>query len=191
LDQPKLRGRVVSHFDFAGDLTLDEGRRRAAVLAAIGDDWDPIAVLEQEELAYDMLYSGLDDPQQRVYDGLVEAGVLPRREAGGAADGSDRRPVPPRLAGLPGVRPRTGLRGVSGPPQLPGPLAVSAEQSGRCGAPAVPALRPSVVDRHPPFGSPGGLKPRQAVGSRTTWTKNSSIWRTALMNWSRSTGLVT
>jgi len=77
---------VVSHFDFAGDLTLDEGRRRAAVLAAIGDDWDPIAVLEQEELAYDMLYSGLDDQQQRVYDGLVEAGVLPRREAGRAAD---------------------------------------------------------------------------------------------------------
>lgn len=33
-----------------------------------------------------MLYSGLDDQQQRVYDGLVEAGVLPRREAGRAAD---------------------------------------------------------------------------------------------------------
>jgi len=28
-------------------------------------------------------------------------------------------------------------------------------------------------------------------GSLTTCTKNSSIWRTAFMNWSKSTGLVT
>jgi hypothetical protein len=65
--------------DFSYDLTLDEARRRAAVLEAIGDDWDPIAVLAEEEKAYDMLYSGLDEEQQRVYDELVTGGVLPDR----------------------------------------------------------------------------------------------------------------
>ncbi|MFH5207789.1 DUF6400 family protein [Antrihabitans spumae] len=62
---------------FALDLTLDEVLRRTAVLEALGDDWDPVAVLREEELAYDMLYSGLDDEQQRIYDELVVAGVLP------------------------------------------------------------------------------------------------------------------
>ncbi|KUI42893.1 MULTISPECIES: DUF6400 family protein [unclassified Mycobacterium] len=76
----------TSDFDFAYDLTLDEGRRRAAVLEAIGDDWDPIAVLQQERLAYDMLYSDLDDEQQRIYDELVRAGVLPDRTVTRAAD---------------------------------------------------------------------------------------------------------
>jgi hypothetical protein len=68
------------------DLTLDEGRRRAAVLEAIGDDWDPIAVLAEEQKAYDMLYSGLDQDQQRIYDELVTAGVLPDRTANRVAD---------------------------------------------------------------------------------------------------------
>jgi hypothetical protein len=66
-------------YDFAYDLTLDEARRRAAVLEAIGDSWDPIAVLAEEDEAYDMLYSDLDDEQRRVYDELVSAGVLPDR----------------------------------------------------------------------------------------------------------------
>jgi hypothetical protein len=66
---------------FALDLTLDEVRRRTAVLEALGDDWDPVVVLREEELAYDMLYSGLDDEQQRIYDELVVAGVLPDRGA--------------------------------------------------------------------------------------------------------------
>ncbi|WP_448509741.1 DUF6400 family protein [Mycolicibacterium thermoresistibile] len=65
---------------------MDEGRRRAAVLDAIGADWDPIAVLEQEERAYAMLYADLDEQQQRIYDELVEAGVLPKRGSGHAAD---------------------------------------------------------------------------------------------------------
>lgn len=72
--------------DFAYELTLDEARRRAAVLEAIGEDWDPLAVLAEEDRAYAMLYSGLDDEQQRIYDDLVAAGVLPDREAGGVAD---------------------------------------------------------------------------------------------------------
>jgi Family of unknown function (DUF6400) len=72
--------------DFAYDLTLDEARHRSAVLAAIGDDWDPVAVLAEEERAYDMLYSGLDEDQQRTYDELVAAGVLPERAVHRVAD---------------------------------------------------------------------------------------------------------
>jgi Family of unknown function (DUF6400) len=71
---------------FAYDLTLDEVRRRTAVLEAIGDDWDPVEVLAEEDRAYAMLYSNLDDDQQRIYDDLVAAGVLPDREAGRVAD---------------------------------------------------------------------------------------------------------
>jgi hypothetical protein len=71
---------------FAYDLTLDEARRRAAILEAIGDDWDPVEVLAQEDRAYAMLYSGLDDDQQRIYDDLVAAGVLPDRVAGRVPD---------------------------------------------------------------------------------------------------------
>jgi hypothetical protein len=69
----------MANLDFAYDLTLDEARRRSAVLEAIGHDWDPIAVLTEEQKAYDMLYSDLDEEQQRVYDELVRAGVLPER----------------------------------------------------------------------------------------------------------------
>lgn len=76
----------MANFDFAHDLTLDEARRRSAVLEAIGDDWDPVAVLTEEEKAYDMLYSDLDDEQQRVYDELVRAGVLPEWTTARAAD---------------------------------------------------------------------------------------------------------
>ncbi|WP_372460214.1 DUF6400 family protein [Nocardia coffeae] len=71
----------MADHDFAYDLTLDEARRRSAVLEALGDDWDPVAVLAEEERAYDMLYSNLDDEQQRIYDELVEAGILPDRSA--------------------------------------------------------------------------------------------------------------
>jgi hypothetical protein len=76
----------MANLDMAHDLTLDEARRRAAVLQAIGDDWDPVAVLAEEELAYDMLYADLDAEQQRVYDELVAAGVLPDRSVRRVAD---------------------------------------------------------------------------------------------------------
>jgi hypothetical protein len=76
----------LADLDFTLDLTLDEARRRSAVLAAIGDDWDPVAVLAEEERAYDMLYSGLDEDQQRTYDDLVAAGVLPERAVHRVAD---------------------------------------------------------------------------------------------------------
>ena len=64
------------------DLTVDEARRRAAVLQAIGAHWDPAVVLANELAAYELLYSGLDGPTQRIYDDLVVAGVLPRRPGG-------------------------------------------------------------------------------------------------------------
>lgn len=73
-------------FEFAYDLTLDEARRRSAVLEAIGDEWDPIAVMAEEQRAEEMLYSDLDHEPQRIYDDLVRAGVLPERKVINAAD---------------------------------------------------------------------------------------------------------
>ncbi|NMO02800.1 hypothetical protein HH308_16430 [Gordonia sp. TBRC 11910] len=67
----------------AFDLTFDEARRRNAVLAAMGDAWDPVSALAEEARAHDMLYSNLDSEQQSTYEELVEAGVLPSR---GVAD---------------------------------------------------------------------------------------------------------
>ncbi|MFD3538998.1 DUF6400 family protein [Streptomyces sp. NPDC058662] len=71
--------------DFTVDLTAHEVSRRAEVMAALGSDWDPVEVLRGEEAAYDLLYSGLDEAQQRLYDDLVAAGVLPGRGHGRAA----------------------------------------------------------------------------------------------------------
>jgi hypothetical protein len=70
---------------FTIDLTFEEGRRRAEVVAALGPDWDPVAALRDEDEAHRMLYSGLDAEQQRTYDMLVAAGVLPGEEPGRAA----------------------------------------------------------------------------------------------------------
>ncbi len=83
LGKPKL---MPNDLAFAYDLTLDEARRRTAVLEAIGDEWDPLQVLAEEELAYRMLYSGLDDEQLRIYRELVDAGVLPEQVVNHAAD---------------------------------------------------------------------------------------------------------
>ncbi|MFF2512598.1 DUF6400 family protein [Streptomyces sp. NPDC058086] len=71
--------------DFSVDLTAQEVQRQAQVLAALGPDWDPMEVMRGEEAAYDLLYSGLDEEQQRLYDDLVAAGVLPPRGGGHAA----------------------------------------------------------------------------------------------------------
>lgn len=71
-----------SLFTFAVDLTADEMRRRAEVIRALGPEWDPVAMLHEETAAYELLYAGLDVEQQAIYDDLVDAGVLPPREAG-------------------------------------------------------------------------------------------------------------
>ncbi|MYV58933.1 hypothetical protein GTW37_04465 [Streptomyces sp. SID4931] len=55
------------------------------VVAALGPDWDPVAALRSENEAYALLYSGLDAEQQRTYDRLVAAGVLPDEDPGRAA----------------------------------------------------------------------------------------------------------
>jgi hypothetical protein len=81
-----VNASAMRDLEFAYDLTLDEARRRSAVLEAIGDDWDPPAVLAEEEKAYDMLYSDLDEEQQRIYDELVSARVLPDRTVNRVAD---------------------------------------------------------------------------------------------------------
>ncbi|MFI0714803.1 DUF6400 family protein [Streptomyces inhibens] len=65
------------HQIFELDLADHEARRRTEVLAALGDAWDPIAVMEGEADAYRLLYSGLDAEQQATHDMLVAAGVLP------------------------------------------------------------------------------------------------------------------
>ncbi|MFJ4466719.1 DUF6400 family protein [Streptomyces sp. NPDC089424] len=72
------------HVPFSIDLTREEARRRAEVLAALGPDWDPVEALRSEEAAHALLYSGLDEEQERTYAMLVAAGVLPRRDAGDA-----------------------------------------------------------------------------------------------------------
>ncbi|MFE7135150.1 DUF6400 family protein [Streptomyces sp. NPDC057638] len=70
---------------FTIDLTLEEARRRAEVMAALGPDWDPVEVIRGEDEAYALLYSGLDEEQRRTYDALVAAGVLTGEEPGRAA----------------------------------------------------------------------------------------------------------
>ena len=75
----------IQPFDI--DLTVEEARRQAEVVAALGDGWDPLAVIEGEREAYRLLYSGLDAEQEAVRLRLEEAGVLPPRgEYGSAAD---------------------------------------------------------------------------------------------------------
>lgn len=54
-------------------------------MAALGPDWDPVAVLREEEAAHALLYSGLDEEQQRIHAMLVEAGVLPGEVPGRAS----------------------------------------------------------------------------------------------------------
>ncbi|ARH94558.1 DUF6400 family protein [Streptomyces sp. MOE7] len=70
-------GNTSDHHIFAFDLTEHEARRRTEVLAALGDAWDPVAVMNAELEAHQLLYSDLDADQQATYDRLVAAGVLP------------------------------------------------------------------------------------------------------------------
>jgi hypothetical protein len=72
-------------FHFALDLGAHEMLRRTHVMEALGPDWDPSVALRGEEEARALLYSGLDAEQQRVYDELVAAGVLPAGPGDAAA----------------------------------------------------------------------------------------------------------
>ncbi|MFF4487795.1 DUF6400 family protein [Streptomyces sp. NPDC001544] len=75
----------VAPVEFAVDLSAHEMLRRTHVMSALGTGWDPAAALRGEEEAYELLYSGLSEEQQRLYDELVSAGVLPARGGGHAA----------------------------------------------------------------------------------------------------------
>jgi hypothetical protein len=58
------------------DLTLHEGVRLAAVLDALGSDWDPLELYAGEVEAHRLLYADLDPNQQATYDVLIAAGEL-------------------------------------------------------------------------------------------------------------------
>ncbi|WP_432008126.1 DUF6400 family protein [Streptomyces parvus] len=85
MNAPQHQDRAAELTPFTIDLTFEEARRRAEVVAALGPDWDPVAALRSENEAYALLYSGLDAEQQRTYDRLVAAGVLPDEGPGRAA----------------------------------------------------------------------------------------------------------
>lgn len=61
---------------FTIDLTAHEGVRLAAVLDALGSDWDVAEIFAGETEAHRLLYVDLDSNQQATYDVLVAAGVL-------------------------------------------------------------------------------------------------------------------
>lgn len=60
------------------DFTAHEGARLAAVLDAMGTNWDPNQIYTDETEAQRMLYAHLDPDQQATFDLLVEKGVLPK-----------------------------------------------------------------------------------------------------------------
>jgi hypothetical protein len=80
-NSPESFGDKTNEVVMAFDLAVDEARRRSAVLRAIGAHWDPAVVLANELAACEMLYSGLDGPTQQIYDYLVTARVIPRRQS--------------------------------------------------------------------------------------------------------------
>jgi hypothetical protein len=61
---------------FTIDLTAHEGVRLAAVLDALGPDWDPTEIFAGETQAHRLLYADLDPTQQATFDALVATGVL-------------------------------------------------------------------------------------------------------------------
>ncbi|MEV5735921.1 MULTISPECIES: DUF6400 family protein [unclassified Streptomyces] len=82
---PADRPGATRLVEFTVDLSSHEMLRRTHTVAALGAGWDPMAALHGEQEAYDLLYSGLDAEQQRLYEELIAAGVLPRRGGGDAA----------------------------------------------------------------------------------------------------------
>lgn len=58
------------------DLAEWEQQRLAAVLAGAGDQLDLVGMYWDECDAHRLLYAGLSPEQWKVYDQLVEAGVL-------------------------------------------------------------------------------------------------------------------
>ncbi len=78
-------GSTEHIYEFDIDLTREEARRQTEVVGALGDEWDPVAVIEGEQAAYRLLYSGLDAEQLETYRRLEAAGVLPPLDGYGRA----------------------------------------------------------------------------------------------------------
>jgi hypothetical protein len=68
---------VASLVPFTVDLTAHEGARLAAVLDALGPQWNPLDVYTGEIQAQQRLYADLDADQQAIYEVLLAAGALP------------------------------------------------------------------------------------------------------------------
>lgn len=68
---------MASPVSFNIDLTLHETTRLAAVLDALGPQWDPTQIYTDEAQAHQMLYTHLDPDQQATYDLLIAHGALP------------------------------------------------------------------------------------------------------------------
>ncbi|MFE7095874.1 DUF6400 family protein [Streptomyces erythrochromogenes] len=66
--------------DFTIDLTPHETLRRAHMMQALGDHWNPTETLHTEETAHTLLYTQLDPHQQHLYNTLTTAGILPTQE---------------------------------------------------------------------------------------------------------------
>lgn len=73
-------GTSSEPFVFEIDFTEIELTRQVEVRKALGDDYDHIGAMRQEELAYRMLFSDLDADQRAVHAELVRHGVLPPRD---------------------------------------------------------------------------------------------------------------
>ena len=67
---------MASLVPFHIDLASHEGSRLAAVLDAVGPDWDPVEIYHGEAEAARLLYGDLDPNQQATYDELIAAGAL-------------------------------------------------------------------------------------------------------------------
>ena len=61
-NSPQSFGNKTNESAMGSDLVVDEGRRRTAVLHAIGAHWDPAVVLAIEQTGCEMLYSRLERP---------------------------------------------------------------------------------------------------------------------------------
>jgi hypothetical protein len=97
---------VASLIPFSLDLTAYETTRLAAVLNALGPQWNPFDIYLSEAqahrmLSHRMLYGHLDADQQATYDVLLATGALPDSRRPGHDARSPSTPRPPGLGALP------------------------------------------------------------------------------------------
>ena len=76
-NSPESFGDKTNELVMAFDLAVDEGRRRTAVLHAIGAHWDPAVVLANANCCT----PDWTGPTQQIYDYLVAARVIPRQQS--------------------------------------------------------------------------------------------------------------